>query len=240
MPSGFQQDQNQLTPSYYRVVISCGNNSAFWYATDDNNGPDSTGRISPYAYDNFSDSGLPSTVDYSRSLARGNLRFQGILSAIENLADCQILDVEVDAELTANAQADNQQIAFTVKFDRDEGVFPAYCAIRKQEGANSNGTTNAADYDGVSYPQYYLYVDNGDTANNIVDCLRDTIWKSLATGITRSTRVFRTLLDSDPRTGEGFQEVLTASKPFNNDSNAYNDISVNEIDGTTTTLVSNY
>ena len=37
MPSGFQQDNNQLTPSYYRVTIDCGDNNAIWYAVGDGN-----------------------------------------------------------------------------------------------------------------------------------------------------------------------------------------------------------
>ena len=235
MPSGFQQDQNQLTPSYYRVVIACGEDNAFWYAVGTSEGNDTTeGRISTYAWDNFEGGDRPTTLAKAQALARGNMRFQNIVTALENLADCQILDIENQANPNGDDMADNSDIAFTVKFDRDEGVFPAYCAIRKAEGANSDGTTS---YDNVDYPQYYLYCGNGDTANNTNDALRDVIWKALSTSWTRSVRVFHPVEGSDPLEGEGFQEVLTVDKPFDNDQNAYNDIAVQEIDGTTTTII---
>lgn len=238
MPSGFQQDQNQLTPSYYRVVIQCGGNSAEWYAVGGGNETGTNeGRISPYSAD-ACDS-LPATLEVSRALARGNLRFQSIVEAVENLADCQILDIETNANLNPENQADNNQIAFTIKFDRDEGVFPAYCAIRKQESASSSGTTNPEDWEGIAYPQYYLYCNNGSTANNTQDALRDIIWKALAQGRTRSVRVFHPLVDSDPLVGSGYQETLTADQPFDDGPNAYSDIDVHPMDGTTTTLTSN-
>lgn len=233
MPSGFQQDQNQLTPSYYRVVISCGDNSAYWYGVGDEADAENIGRISPYSWDNFSGSSLPSTQAYADALARGNLRFQSIIEAVENLADCQILDVEAYNEFTADDQANNTQIAFTIKYDRDEGVFPAYCAIRKYEGANSSGTTT---YNDVEYPAYWTYTGDEYTIQDTSNALRDVIWKTLADGRTRSVRVFQPVEGSDPLVGEGIQEVITVSKPFNNDYNAFNDITVQEIDGTTTNL----
>ena len=231
MPSGFQQDQNQLTPSYYRVVITMYDGAQDWYSLDSNEGDNTTGRVSSYAWDNFEGNNLPNTLAKARALARGNLRFQAIIEALSNLADCQILDVENNNG--ASTMYDNQNIVFTVKFDRDEGVFPAYCAIRKQEGASYDGTTN---YDNVNYPQYYLYCDNGDTANNPIDALRDVIWHALQQSHTRSVRVFHPVEDSDPLEGQGAQEVITATQPFDNWSNAFTDIAVSEINGTTTTV----
>lgn len=231
MPSGFQQDQNQLTPSYYRVVITMNGGAATWYTVDSNDGASTAGRINTGAWDNFEGNDRPSTLAKSQALARGNMRFQNIVTAVENLADCQILDIE-NAGYTGNNLPDQDYINFTIKFDRDEGVFPAYCAIRKAEGANSNGTTS---YDNVIYPAYYLYADTGGTANNTEDALRDIIWKALATQWTRSVRVFHPLEGSDPLTGEGAQETLTVEYPFDNGENAFTDIAVNEIDGTTTT-----
>ena len=79
MPSGFQQDQNQLTPSYYRVVIDM---SSGWYAVDDSEGPTTEGRISTYAWDNFEGSDRPNTLRRAQALARGNIRFQNIVFII--------------------------------------------------------------------------------------------------------------------------------------------------------------
>ena len=232
MPSGFQQDQNQLTPTYYRVIITSNNEATYWFEQDDGDGVNTEGRVSPFAWDNFSGSDLPSTLLKAQALARGNLRFQSIIEAIENLADCQILDIETNAGGSADSQMNNTSTVFTVKFDRDEGLFPAYCAIRKAEDAGSDGTT---DYDGNTYPQYWTYSGNEYTINNTSDAIRDIIWKALRTGITRSTRVFHPEEGSDPFVGEGRQEVITASAPWENYNNAFNDISVEEINGTSTT-----
>ena len=236
MPSGFQQDQNQLTPSYYRVVITMQGGSSTWYTVDSNDGDTTAGRISTYAWDNFEGDNRPTTIASARALARGNMRFQNIVTAIENLADCQILDIEEDAVANGDAMADNQWINFTVKFDRDEGVFPAYCAIRKAEGAGSSGTTT---YDNVEYPQYWSYSEQEYTIQNTEDAIRDIIWKALQTNWTRSTRVFQPLEGTNPLQGEGLQEFLAVEYPFNNGQNAFNDIAVSEINGTTTTIVTN-
>ena len=237
MPSGFQQDQNQLTPSYYRVVITMDGGAATWYAQGDGNG-DNEGRISTYSWDNFSGSNLPSTLEKSKALARGNLRFQSIIEAVENLADCQILDIEGNNSFDADSQADNSVITFTIKFDRDEGFFPGYVAIRKADPDQGNGTDGTVTYDNVTYPQYWSVSGQEATIGGTADAIRDIIWKALAQGRTRSVRVFHPLLDSDPRTGEGFQEVITAAKPFSDgdNGNAFNDIAVTEINGTTTTI----
>ena len=233
MPSGFQQDQNQLTPSYYRVVIQCGDNNAYWYPVGDSDGPDTEGRISTYAWDNFEGSDRPTTLQRATALARGNLRFQAIVEAVEGLADCQILDIEGSAGWNGDDQADNNQIAFTIKYDRDEGVFPAYCAIRKAEGANDDGPVT---YDGIEYRAYWSYSGAEYTITSTERAITDIIWKALSQSHTRTVRVFHPVEGTDPLTGEGFQDRITADKPFNNDSNALNDITVNEINGTTTTV----
>ena len=245
MPSGFQQDQNQLTPSYYRVVIACGSGEATWYAVGDETNDETLGRISTYAWDNFEGENRPTTVASARALARGNLRFQYIVEALSNLADCQILDIESQANPNGDDMADNNSIAFTIKFDRDEGVFPALMAIKKAQDWNSDGTIS---YDNVTYPAYYTYVDNGDTVNNVQDAIRDVIWLALSqynpeqdTNIdrSRSVRVFQPVEGSEPLTGEGVQEVITTQRPWNNDGDAWNDISVIELDGTSTTIITN-
>jgi hypothetical protein len=241
MPSGFQQDQNQLTPSYYRVVIDCGSGAATWYAEGAGN-PDGTneGRISALAWDNFAGSDRPTTQSEADALARGNLRFQYIVEALTNLADCQILDIEHDAAPTE--MHDNAWINFTVKFDRDEGVLPALMAIKKAQGWASTGTIT---YDNVVYPRYSTYADAGTFVDNTVTAIRDVIFVTLkqydpytdtTNNRSRSTRVFQPVEASDPLEGEGIQAVITTATPWNSDSDAFSDIAVNEINGTTTTI----
>ena len=234
MPSGFQQDQNQLTPSYYRVTINMIGD-ATWYGTGDEEDVEKMGRISTYAWDNFSGENRPTTQATANALARGNLRFQAIVEALSNLADCQILDIENQANPNGDDMANNEYVYFTVKFDRDEGVFPAYCAIRKAEGETPEGGTTTT-IDGEVLPHYYTYAGFEQTINYTANAIRDVIWNALAETHTRSVRVFHPVEGSDPLVGEGAQEVITAEQPFNNDEDAWNDISVTEIDGTTTTI----
>ena len=242
MPSGFQQDQNQLTPSYYRVTINMVGN-ATWYGTGDEADVKTMGRISSYSWDSMEGNNRPATQAIANALARGNLRFQHIVEALSNLADCQILDIENWADTNAGDMANNEYINFTVKFDRDEGVLPALFALKKAQGISDDG--GITSYDNVDYPNYYAYVDNGDTVNNTEDAIRDVIWFALSQHIagtsnpadrSRSVRVFQPIEESDPLAGEGIQSVITTGNPWNNDSDAWSDIGVNEIDGTTTTM----
>jgi hypothetical protein len=233
MPSGFQLDQNQLTPTYYRVTITMQGGNTTWYPVNDSEGENTEGRISALAWDNAEGDNRPNTLRKAQALARGNLRFQAIVEALSNLADCQILDIEHNNSLID--MYDNQYINFTVKFDRDEGVFPAYCAIRKAEGETPEGGTTTT-IDGQVLPHYWTYAGFEQTINYTENAIRDIIWKALKTEHTRSVRVFHPVDGSDPFTGEGAQEVITAAQPFDNNEGAWNDITVNEIGDTATDI----
>lgn len=108
MPSGFQQDLNQLQPNFYRVAIDLSG-----YPTADGN---DNGGVTPNSADSFSTANLPSTLIKGKQRARGNMRFRNIVNRLAGLADCQILDVTITE---ANADAQATAIAFTVKFERD-------------------------------------------------------------------------------------------------------------------------
>ena len=110
MPSGFQQDLNQLQPNFYRVSIDTSG-----YPTT-GGAENARGGITPNSSDSFSTANLPSTLAYGENRARGNMRFQNIVNRLTTLADCQILDISITE---ANADAQATAIAFTVKFDRD-------------------------------------------------------------------------------------------------------------------------
>lgn len=113
MPSGFQQDSNQLAPSFYRVVLDM--TSTTYYPTT-GGAADDRGGVTPNSSDSFAT--LPTTLAYGQNRARGNMRFRNIVNALTGLADCQILDIEVDSdESVGNSQATT--LAFTVKYDRD-------------------------------------------------------------------------------------------------------------------------
>jgi acetyl-CoA acetyltransferase len=46
------------------------------------------------------------------------MRFRNIVNALTGLADCQIMDIEIDSDET-NGNSQATTLAFTVKFDRD-------------------------------------------------------------------------------------------------------------------------
>ena len=137
MPSGFQQDSNQLSPDFYRVVVDM--TSGTFYPTAD---ATTNGGVTPNSSDSFSTANLPTTYALGKARARGNMRFRNVINRLTGLADCQILDVEVGADTTADSQATS--LAFTVKFDRDEGVIEAQKARNVQEtGVATNVLGNA-------------------------------------------------------------------------------------------------
>jgi hypothetical protein len=108
MPSGFQQDLNQLQPNFYRVAIDTSG-----YPTANGN---DNGGITPNDSNFFSTANQPTTIAKGQARARGVMRFENIVRRLNGLADCQILDITITE---ANADAQATAIAFTVKFDRD-------------------------------------------------------------------------------------------------------------------------
>ncbi len=116
MPSGFQQNINQLAPGFFRVVLTMTNTT--YYPTADS---DDNGGVTPNSSDSFSTANLPTTLAKGKARARGNMRFRNIVNALTGLADCQILDVEVDSD-ESNGDAQATTLAFTAKFDRPDFV----------------------------------------------------------------------------------------------------------------------
>lgn len=129
MPSGFQQNTNQLAPGLFRVVWVANTGT---YPTADGN---DNGAVTPNSSDSFSTANLPTTLAKGKARARGNMRFRNIISRLSGLADCQILDVEVGGETNGDAQATS--VAFTVKYDRDAGLIGTV--------TNLNGSATAVD-----------------------------------------------------------------------------------------------
>ena len=115
MPSGFQQDSNQLSPDFYRVVIDMTNGT--YYPTADAN---TNGAVTPTAADSFTLANLPTTYAKGKARARGNMRFRNVVNRLTGLADCQIIDIEIGAETNGDAQATS--LAFTARYERDQGI----------------------------------------------------------------------------------------------------------------------
>jgi len=108
MPSGFQNDTNQLQAEMYRAVITMSN--ATYYPTADGN---DNGGVTPNSSDSFAT--LPTTLAKGQARARGNMRFRNVVNRLTGLGDCQIRDITITE---ANGDAQATSLAFTVAYDR--------------------------------------------------------------------------------------------------------------------------
>ena len=139
MPSGFQQDTNQLNPGLFRVVWVANTGT---YPTADGN---DNGGITPNSGDSFTT--LPTTLVKAKARARGNIRFRNVINRLTGLADCQILDIETGIagggpELVGDDVATS--LAFTVKYDRTAGIIDAQKALNVQETGSATNVATVA------------------------------------------------------------------------------------------------
>jgi hypothetical protein len=118
MPSGFQQDTNQLSPDFYRVVLTLSGGTGNYGGAAPANG-----AVNPYDWNGFATA--PTTLANAQRLARGNMRWQAIIEELTKHADAQILDVEVTSADNTLADSVPTAISFTVKYDRDDFLLGA-------------------------------------------------------------------------------------------------------------------
>lgn len=196
MPSGFQQDTNQLAPSLYRVVWVASTGT---YPTADG---DDNGGVTPNSSDSFSTANLPTTLVKGQARARGNMRWRNIINRLSNLADCQILDIEVGGETNGDAQATS--LAFTVKYDRNAGVLDA---VKNQIGSPYTGA------------------DGSTTITTTVLAIKDQVVRGFRDATTANVRVFNGSNDTDN------QLSITVAAP-DTAVDIWADITVTLIDGT--------
>jgi hypothetical protein len=175
MASGFQQDTNQLLPNFYRVAVDMSNTTYYPTINGNNNG-----GITPNSWDSFTTANVPSTIETSYARARGNLRFRNVVNSLAGLTDCQILDVTI-TEADADAQA--QSIAFTVKFERDSFV----PLTSSRQGAATTGNNV-----------------NGDSMDTIAKAVANAVAIGIHNAATATTRIY------NPAYMEGFQLATTA------------------------------
>ena len=227
MPSGFQQDPNQLQPAFFRVVMDMTDSNIY-----SNSVGDSGGAVQPFTWDNYTGNDLPATAQSAVSLARGNIRFQRIIEELTKYADAQILDLE--ALTGSNPPTGEYQVnhlAFTVKYDRfgiDDDNVEAHSPLLAMEQKYLQSITDG----GVSSPY-----DN-EQINHTNEVIQEAIMRALITTVTRSVRVFVPVEGSDPLVGEGTQQYITADDVTNNEdecsySQLRDTITVNAMDGTT-------
>jgi hypothetical protein len=242
MPSGFQQDPNQLQPAYFRVVLDMTNQYNYW---TNNNHPESTGSVQPYAWDNFTGNDQPSTVIAGQKLARGNLRFQRIIEELTKYADAQIIDVEAlsGTDLpTGNYLANH--LAFTVRYDRF-GIDNNEPDLSNPQGQGEWDSAllqmevkylRAANNISINAPANSPF--DGEHINHTYEAIQEAIMRALILPATRSMRVFVPQEGTDPIVGEGTQQPVTINDvTHNQDENNYSQlrdtITVVPMDGTT-------
>ena len=226
MPSGFQQDPNQLQPAFFRVVINMTDTDVYI------NSGTSNGAVQPFTWDNFADSDRPITVAAGIKLARGNLRFQRIIEELTKYADAQILDLEALSgtdPVTGNDLANH--LAFTVKYDRfgiDDNNPEADSPLLAMEHQYLRSINDGS----IHSP----YDDENITHTN--EAIQEAVMRALIESVTRSVRVFQPLEGSDPFVGEGTQQYITANDVTDDEaecnySQLRDTIVVNVMDGTT-------
>jgi hypothetical protein len=163
MPSGFQQDANQLQPNFYRVSIDTSG-----YPTADGN---TNGGITPNSSDSFGT--LPTTLIKGKQRSRGNMRFQNILNELGLLADFQILDITITE---ANADAQATALAFTVKFDRDTFISGTKADTIKTavaQGIINETTANVRVYNGDDDTDSMALITAAKPVANLAAALTD-------------------------------------------------------------------
>jgi len=215
MPSGFQQDTNQLQPAFFRVVIDMSNDPYDVYQRGSGSGT-ALGLINPYTWDNYSGGDLPTTVNNALRLARGNIRWQRIVEEVGRHSDAQILDLEVSYDGADTGDTLPTQIAFTVKYDRfgtdlyevdpsnpiytSEDDSPLLAMEVKYIRAENNLSIN----DSADSPFDSQHI------NNTYEAIQEAIMRALIKSVTRSVRVFVPVEGSDPLVGSGSQQTVTA------------------------------
>jgi hypothetical protein len=228
MSSGFQQNENQLTPGLYRVVVDLTGYSSTAANTD-------AGAVETRDSNIFAT--LPTTLAIGQRRARGNLRWQGILEALSIGGDYRILDIE---ELEAgdsvldNADDVTVTLTFTVQYDRDAFVLGAVQNFLIEEGRTTGGVAKNSDDETLG---------SAVTTSTTLLAIKELVVRGITKGyqdyvtnvstavgagdvFTRSYRVY------DGTQGAETQAVLTVKSPVT-PKVAHTDVTVTNINGTT-------
>jgi hypothetical protein len=188
MASGFQNNQDQLTPNYYRVQIDLS--SGYSSTASDND----SGGVEAWDFTNFTD--LNTTMDNSRRRARGNIRFNSILNQLQLFANVQILDMTVLTGGNPQETADDvaASVSFTVGYVQEAYVYGGW------QNTIGSGTLS----DGSPFPTSI------DLAA-IEDCIHEAIVRGITTGGTDGyTRRYKTY---NPNDNNHREEQITITQP---------------------------
>jgi hypothetical protein len=213
MASGFQNSQDQLTSTYYRVAIDT---SGYSTTAADNN----SGGIEAWDYNYFTT--LNTSLNNSKRRARGNLRWNAILQELQRFSNCEILDVTVlKSGPAAETAADHTAVSvtFTVGFSQEEYVFNG---LKSLVGAAtlSDGATSLSTSD-------WEALSASNKAAQLVLCVKEAVTRGITIGGSAGyTRRYRTY---DPVLVEQRDSDVTVTQP-DTPANAWADLTVGIID----------
>jgi hypothetical protein len=214
MPSGFQQDANQLSPDFYRVVLTLSGGTGTYTAAAPANG-----AVNPYNWDAFAT--LPSSDANAERLSRGNLRWQAIIEEVSKHSDAQVIDVEVTSADNTDANSVPTAVAFTIKYDRDSFLLD-YNTAGVVTG-NPDGVTTFTPTTGGAV-----------TIDTVAKAIRYLVGQGILRGGTDGyTKKYATY---DFTNTSGKVSTITIQRP-DTDGDVYDDITVTLVDGTELTSV---
>jgi hypothetical protein len=213
MASGFQNSQDQLTPNYYRVVITTSGYSTTASST-------ASGGVEAWDYNYFST--LNTTLNNSLRRARGNIRFNAILSELQKYANCEILDITVKKTGPADETAADHtsvSVSFTVGYAQEEYFYAGL--LNETDGANlSDGAT---PLDGATWEA----LSTANQASNIATCVKEAVTRGITIGGSAGySRRYRTY---DPSLPGQVDSVVTVTQP-DTPANIWATVSVSQID----------
>ena len=213
MASGFQNSQDQLTPTYYRVAIDTSGYST----TAANN---DSGGVEAWDYNYFST--LNTSLANSNRRARGNIRWNAILQELQRFSNCEILDVTVlKTGPAAETAADHTAVSvtFTVGFTQEEYVFNG---LKSLVGAAtlSDGATSLST-------SAWEALSASNKAAQLVLCVKEAVTRGITVGGSAGyTRRYRTY---DPVLIEQRDSDVTVTQP-DTPANVWADLTVGIID----------
>jgi hypothetical protein len=219
MPSGYQQNINQLDPTFYRVVITQSGGTATWTTAGQ-----TAGGVNPYDWNAYNVA--PSSLVAATTLAQGNIRWQSIVEELCKLADARIYDMTVTfsggsagdfGSVTTNANTAITSLAFDVAYDRDANVLQGYQKILLAE--NASNTT------------YVGYGGGSNFVNTTAKAVRELVTRGTIRGTTsgwyKNYRVY------NPGTVEELQSRVFIQQP-DTAVNIWTDIAVTQVADTLT------
>ena len=215
MPSGFQNNQDQLTPNYYRIVLTLS--SSYSDTATDND----SGRVEPYDFTNFVT--MNTTAANSRRRARGNIRFNAILNQLQLFANVQILDMTVRTDDPARDENAGDDVADTVTFT--VGYVQEAYVLGGWQKIIGSGTFSDASTPLTTTIYDQLSSSNAKTA--MQNCIKEAITRGITIGGSSGyTTRYKTY---DPDGKNHREEQITVTQP-RTPANVWGNVSVSRIE----------